>query len=76
VNRNDDGIRANVMMEDEFEMIDTFCREANCEHEWCALQDSPVVQGPAPGFGKVLTTNGRVFQLQLHPDKEEKEEEL
>lgn len=59
-----------TVVKDGFEMIDTFCREVNCEHEWCALRDSPVVQGPAPGYGKVLTSSDRLIQLKLIPDKD------
>jgi hypothetical protein len=50
---------------DDFEMIDTFCKEPKCHDEWCALQESVVIQGPGPGYGQVLTTNGIVRELEL-----------
>jgi hypothetical protein len=48
---------------DNFEMVDTFCMEPDCHEEWCALQESVVVRGPGPGYGKVLTANGIVREL-------------
>jgi hypothetical protein len=50
---------------DNFEMIDTFCKEPNCHDEWCALQESVVVRGPGPGYGQVLTANGIVKKLEV-----------
>jgi hypothetical protein len=50
---------------DNFEMVDTFCKELDCHDEWCALQESVVVRGPGPGYGQVLTANGIVRELQV-----------
>jgi hypothetical protein len=50
---------------DSFEMIDTYCREPQCHDEWCALQESVVIRGPGPEYGKALTANGIVRQLDV-----------
>jgi hypothetical protein len=52
-------------VEDDFEMIDTFCKEPTCHDEWCALQESVVIRGPGPGYGQALTTNGIVRELEV-----------
>jgi hypothetical protein len=51
--------------EDDFEIVSTFIRELNCPDEWCALENSQKLHGPAPGYGKVLTAFGRVEELDV-----------
>jgi hypothetical protein len=50
---------------DRFQMVDTFGLEPDCPDEWCALQDSKVVDGPGPEYGTVLTANGELQRLSL-----------
>jgi hypothetical protein len=50
---------------DDFQITDTFLREWNCPDEWCALENSIKVHGPAPGYGKVLSAFGRVEELNV-----------
>jgi len=49
---------------------DTSVKEPSCENEWCSLANSVKVYGPAPGYGKVLTTGNVVHSLQNIPGEE------
>ena len=61
---------------DAYEMIDTYCKEPTCPEEWCGLNESVVVRGPAPGYGRVLTQYGKVIELDLPPEREDMEKSL
>lgn len=50
---------------------DTSVKEPQCEHEWCALANSVKIYGPAPGYGKVLTTGGEIEELIDIPREDE-----
>lgn len=43
--------------------------EPECEHEWCALRESLKWHGPAPGYGKVLSGDGKVTNLMNIPSE-------
>jgi len=42
-------------------------KEPECEYEWCALKNTVVSSGPAPGYGKVLSAGGVVTELENIP---------
>jgi hypothetical protein len=44
-------------------VVETSLQEPDCEHGWCALQESIVYSGPAPGYGKVFA-GGKVQDLE------------
>jgi hypothetical protein len=44
-------------------VVETSLHEPECEHGWCALQESVVYSGPAPGYGKVMA-GGKVQVLE------------
>ena len=51
-------------------VIDTSLYEPDCPHGWCALEDTVVYSGPAPGYGKVMA-GGKVEVLKnLIPEDE------
>ena len=45
-------------------------KEPGCEHGWCGLKESIQWNGPGPGYGKVLSGNGSVTELQHIPPEE------
>jgi len=54
--------------EDDLEnliMVGTSMKEPECEDVWCAAKNTVKLQGPAPGFGKVLSSGGVVTELNL-----------
>jgi len=52
---------------DRLEWLETFCWEPDCEHQWCAVADARVVEGPAPE-GFLLTGNGQLEVLTVEAD--------
>jgi len=45
-------------------------KEPGCERGWCGLKESIQWNGPGPGYGKVLSGNGIVTELQHIPPEE------
>jgi hypothetical protein len=43
--------------------------EPSCDNGWCNLKDSVKWYGPAPGYGKILTGNGEVTELEGIPSE-------
>jgi len=51
-------------------VIESSFKEPDCEYEWCALKKTVVSSGPAPGYGKVMSTGGAVTELENIPTEE------
>ncbi len=55
---------------DELQMVQLCMKEPGCEHEWCRLNNTLKWYGPGPSYGKVLSGNGDLVDLENIPTKE------
>jgi len=52
-------------------VVSSSVREPECKDDWCALKDTVVSEGPAPGYGKVMSAGGVISELENIPQEDE-----
>ena len=52
-----------TVKEQELAIVSTSFKEPNCEHQWCMMTEAIKWYGPAPAYGKVLSTGGKNSSL-------------
>jgi len=52
-------------------VVSSSVREPECKDDWCALKDTVVSKGPAPGYGKVMSAGGIISELENIPTEDE-----
>mmetsp|Transcript_22073 Transcript_22073/g.44265 ORF Transcript_22073/g.44265 Transcript_22073/m.44265 type:complete len:369 (-) Transcript_22073:440-1546(-) len=56
---------------EKLKVVDSSVKEPECKDEWCLLREGVEWNGPAPGYGKVLSAGGVVTELKDIPNEED-----
>lgn len=56
-------------------VIESSLKEPGCKDDWCGLENSVTISGPAPGYGKVLSAGGIITELENIPTEESFEQD-